>query len=150
MAPGSKVLNGFIFMKRKYSRSFDEISRIVEDTEEFFAHEGVNHTLRTAVDLCVEELFVNMVNYNTETQSNILIEMTAQPAGVQVSLTDFDVERFDPTVVREVDVESPAAERDPGGLGLYLVLKMVDSIHYEYRNRKSKITFNIRMIENNV
>lgn len=137
-------------MKKEYSRSFDEISRIVEDTEEFFAREGVNNTLRTAVDLCVEELFVNMVNYNTETQTNILIEMSAQADGVQVSLTDFDVERFDPTVVREVDVESPASERDPGGLGLYLVLKMVDSIHYEYRNRKSKITFNIRMIERNV
>jgi anti-sigma regulatory factor (Ser/Thr protein kinase) len=122
----------------------------VEDTEDFFARQGVNPSLRTAVDLCVEELFVNMVNYNIETQSNILIEMKAQEDGVQVSLSDFDVERFDPTVLREVDVESPAAERDPGGLGLYLVLKMVDSIHYEYRNRTSKITFNIRIIETNV
>lgn len=137
-------------MKKEYGRNFDEISRIVADTKDFFTREGVNNSLRTAVDLCVEELFVNMVNYNTETQSNILIEMTAQAEGVQVSLTDFDVERFDPTVHREVDIESPAAERDPGGLGLYLVLKMVDSIHYEYRNRKSKITFNIRMIEPNV
>jgi anti-sigma regulatory factor (Ser/Thr protein kinase) len=137
-------------MKKEYSRSFDEISRIVEDTEDFFARQGVNPSLRTAVDLCVEELFVNMVNYNIETQSNILIEMKAQEDGVQVSLSDFDVERFDPTVLREVDVDSPVAERNPGGLGLYLVLKMVDSIHYEYRNRTSKITFNIRMIEPNV
>ena len=30
---------------------------------------------------------------------------------------------------------------EPGGLGLYLVLKMADTIHYEYRDRTSKITF---------
>ena len=40
-----------------------------------------------------------------------------------------------------VDVDAPLENRTPGGLGLYLVLKMADSIHYEYRNRTSKITF---------
>ena len=43
--------------------------------------------------------------------------------------------------VIHVDTDAPLGERTPGGLGLYLVLKMVDSIHYEYRNRQSKITF---------
>ena len=61
--------------------------------------------------------------------------------GVEVSLTDYDVERFDPREVAPVDVDAPLDDRAPGGLGLYLVLKMVDSIHYEYRNRQSKITF---------
>jgi anti-sigma regulatory factor (Ser/Thr protein kinase) len=40
-----------------------------------------------------------------------------------------------------VDTDAPLSERTPGGLGLYLVLKMADSIHYEYHNRQSKITF---------
>jgi anti-sigma regulatory factor (Ser/Thr protein kinase) len=40
-----------------------------------------------------------------------------------------------------VDIDATLAERSPGGLGLYLVLKMADSIHYQYHNRKSKITF---------
>ncbi len=137
-------------MRNEYARSFDEISRIVSDTEGFFGSNGVDVSLRTAVDLCIEELFVNMVNYNTETDAEILIEMQAVQQGIQVSLTDFDVERFDPTVLNEVDVDAPVSERVPGGLGLYLVLKMVDSIHYEYSNRQSKITFTINVIEENV
>jgi anti-sigma regulatory factor (Ser/Thr protein kinase) len=64
--------------------------------------------------------------------------------GIEVSLTDFDVDRFDPTVRRDIDVDAPLAERTPGGLGVYLVLKMVDSIHYEYHDRQSKITFQIK------
>lgn len=132
-------------MQQRYQRNFDELRRIVADTERFFAANGINAELRTPVDLCVEELFVNMVTYNTESREQILLEMRAIDGGIEISLTDFDVERFDPTEVRDVDVNAPLAERSPGGLGLYLVLKMVDSIHYEYRNRRSKVTFTIRV-----
>jgi anti-sigma regulatory factor (Ser/Thr protein kinase) len=82
-----------------------------------------------------------MVTYNVETTEDILIQMSPHEHGVKVSLTDFDVERFDPREVTPVDIDASAEVRVPGGLGLYLVLKMVDSIHYEYRNRTSKITF---------
>jgi serine/threonine-protein kinase RsbW len=128
-------------MQRKFSRSFDELKEIVAFTEGFFTEAGIDPSLRFIVDLCVEELFVNMVTYDTETQEDILLEMHPHDLGVKVSMTDYGVERFDPRDGPAVDVDAPLEERDPGGLGLYLVLKMVDSIHYEYRNRTSKITF---------
>ena len=132
-------------MDKKYGRSFDQIQEIVADTERFFEEEKIDETLRMKVDLSLEELFVNMVSYNTETKKDILIEMRCIDRGVEVSLTDYDVERFDPTLASEVDVDAPLSERTPGGLGLYLVLKMADSIHYEYHDRKSKITFTNRV-----
>lgn len=132
-------------MKKKYSRNFDQIQEIVSDTERFFAREGVDASLRMKVDLSLEELFVNMVSYNTETQEDILIEMRPIEGGIEVSLTDFDVERFDPTLAGDVDVDAPLSDRTPGGLGLYLVLKMADSIHYEYQDRQSRITFTNRV-----
>ena len=137
-------------MQKKFSRSFDEIANLVAETEHFFAEQDIDPRLRTAVDLCIEELFVNMVKYNTETTKDIELGMRPIPGGIEVSLTDFDVERFDPTVSRDVDTDAPLAERTPGGLGVYLVLKMVDSIHYEYHDRQSKITFQIKMAHNNV
>ena len=51
------------------------------------------------------------------------------------------MERFDPRVAPVVDVNAPLEERTPGGLGLYLVMKMANSINYTYRDRTSKITF---------
>ena len=128
-------------MEQKFKRSFNELKNIVTMTELMFQEEGLEPDLRNVVDLATEELFVNMVTYNTESKENILIQMKPHEHGVEVSLTDYDVERFDPTSVRNIDVDAPLDERTPGGLGLYLVLKMVDSIHYEYRNRQSKITF---------
>ena len=124
-----------------FMRSFDELKNIVAFTHAFFDRQGVDASLRYIVDLCVEELFVNMVNYNTETDAAILIEMRPYEQGVEVSLTDYDVDRFDPREIRPVDIDAPLEKRVPGGLGLYLVLKMADAIHYEYRDRTSKITF---------
>jgi len=82
-----------------------------------------------------------MVTYDTETNSDILIEMNPNERGVEVIMTDFGVEKFDPRDAAAVDVGAPLEQRTPGGLGLYLVLKMVSSIHYEYRDRTSRITF---------
>jgi anti-sigma regulatory factor (Ser/Thr protein kinase) len=128
-------------MKQKFKRSFDELRNIVAMTETVFHEEGLDPGLRNVVDLATEELFVNMVTYNTESKEDILIQMSPHELGLEVSLTDYDVKRFDPTSAAGVDVEAPLDERSPGGLGLYLVMKMVDSIHYEYRNRQSRITF---------
>lgn len=128
-------------MQQTFGRSINELSRIVAFTDRFFARESIDPEMRYIVDLCVEELFVNMVTYNTETTADIQLEMTPLKQGVQVSLTDFDVDRFDPREIAPVDVEAPLEQRAPGGLGLYLVMKMADSIHYEYRDRTSTITF---------
>lgn len=128
-------------MQRKFKRDFNELKNIVKMTEAIFRETDMPASQRNVVDLATEELFVNMVTYNTETNEDILIEMVPHALGLEVRLTDYDVERFDPTAVAKVDVDAPLEEREPGGLGLYLVMKMVDSIHYEYRNRQSKITF---------
>lgn len=128
-------------MQQEFGRSLDELKNIVAFKDQFFAEYDIDESLRYMVDLCVEELFVNMVTYDTETDSDILIEMHPHEHGVKVSLTDFDVERFDPRQAKSVDIDAPLEQRTPGGLGLYLVLKMVSSIRYEYRNRNSKITF---------
>lgn len=128
-------------MLQLFERSFEELDKIVTMTEAFFLQAGISSDLRHVVDLAIEELFVNMVAYNTETKAPIKIEMQAYDNGVEVSLTDSDVGRFDPTTPRHVDVDAPLEDRNPGGLGLFLVLKMVDSINYQYRDRQSRITF---------
>jgi anti-sigma regulatory factor (Ser/Thr protein kinase) len=137
-------------MRKRYKRSFEEIQKIVADTEQFFVQENIDASLRMKVDLSLEELFVNMVTYNTETICEILIEMKPIDNGIEISLTDHDVNRFDPTASGQVDVDAPLADRTPGGLGLYLVLKMADSIIYEYHGRTSKITFTNKVTEADV
>jgi len=128
-------------MERAFQRNFDELSQIVAFSDAFFASEPVDPSLQNIVELCVEELFVNLVTYNRETSEDILIALEADDGGVRVTLTDRNVERFDPRSAPAPDIEASLDDRTPGGLGLYLVMKMADSIHYEYQDRSSKITF---------
>lgn len=71
------------------------------------------------------------------------LELKAVEGGVEVTLVDRGVERFDPTASPDVDIHAPIDERRPGGLGLHLIRRMVDSIDYRYSDatREGRITF---------
>ena len=137
-------------MTKTYPRSLSALESIVADTAHCFAEHGIDVSLRDIVDLAIEELFVNMLKYNRGARQDIALDIRPIELGVEVSLTDFDVDRFDPSQPVSVDIGAPLAERHPGGLGLYLIHKMVDSIQYEYRNRQSRITITKRVEPANV
>ena len=95
------------------------------------------------MDLAVEELFTNMVKYSPAGDAHIRIAMATTEGGVEVTLTDYDVDRFDVTQAPDANIDLPIEERRPGGLGLHLIRRLVDSLQYEYSNesRQSRITF---------
>lgn len=130
-------------MQQSFNRNFDELESIVKMTNAVCSEIALPKDKQYVVDLAIEELFVNMVNYNIETSEQISISVIPVDGGIEACLTDYDVDRFDPVNAPKVDVEAGLGERTPGGLGVYLVLKMVDSISYEYTNRQSKITFKV-------
>jgi serine/threonine-protein kinase RsbW len=128
---------------RLFERTFDSLPAIVAFTADVFASERIDPSLRTVVDLAIEELFTNMVKYSTGSKADVRIEMTAIDRGVEVTLIDYDVDRFDVTARPDVDVSLPIEQRKPGGLGLHLIRRLLDSIQYEYTesSRQSRITF---------
>ncbi len=128
-------------MQRKFTRSYDSLEDIFEFTKLFFETEGVEESVRFPVHFVVEELFTNVVKYNPGSASEILLEVGRTDGAIAVSMTDYDVDAFDVTVDRQVDTAVPLSERKVGGLGLHLIQKMVDSLEYDYTNRRSTITF---------
>jgi serine/threonine-protein kinase RsbW len=128
---------------RTFPRSFDSLQDIFAFTSGFFARERLDSGLLPTVDLVVEELFTNMVKYSTMSDAAVRIDLTGLGVGVEVTLTDYDVEPFDVTRSPEVNVKLPIEQRRPGGLGLHLIRRLVDSFEYEYskESRQSRITF---------
>lgn len=127
---------------RTFGRSFDALPAIFAFTRDEFARQGIDASLLPTVDFAVEELFTNMVKYGKGTEAEVRIALRGLASGVEVTLTDYDVEPFDVTKVPDVDVSLPIEQRRPGGLGLHLVRRLVDSVEYEYsrESRESRIT----------
>ena len=127
-------------MRKTFPRSFDSLGDIYVFTEQILTAAAVTDSSRQTVHLAIEELFTNIVKYGGGGH-DILLDVLAHDGSVIVSLTDFDADEFDVTTDREVDTSKPLDRRRPGGLGLHLVQKMVDSIEYDYHDRQSTIRF---------
>ena len=63
--------------------------------------------------------------------------------GVEVALTDYDVDAYDMTAAPEVDITLPLEQRRPGGLGMQLTRRMVEGLeyHYDRQRREARIVF---------
>jgi anti-sigma regulatory factor (Ser/Thr protein kinase) len=127
---------------RTFARSVAALDGLVAFTTEAFAREGIEPAVRHDVDFVLEELFTNVVKYGG-VAGVVRVEITGVPGGAEVVMIEEDAERFDPTRGPEVDVRAPVEKRVPGGLGLYLVRKLVDAIEYRYSEelRQGRITF---------
>ena len=126
-----------------FARSFDSLPSLVAFTADFFARQRVDASLLYPVDLALEELFTNMVKYSASGAPQVEVDIATVAGGVEVALTDYDVDRFDVTEAPEANVDLPIEQRRPGGLGLHLIRRMLDRVDYEYSEaeRKSRIRF---------
>jgi len=127
-------------MEKKFKREIKSLDKIFTFNSKFITKNKIDHSITFTLNLVIEELFTNMVKYDSENPNDILISLNKEENYLIISLTDFDVEPFDITKTEEVDIKQSLRDRKVGGLGLHLTKQMMDKIDYEYKNRISKIT----------
>ena len=133
-------------MEKKFKRELKSLDKISNFVSDFIARNGIDDSLTFTINLAVDELFTNMVKYNTQNKNEISISLNRDGNRLVVRLIDHDVEPFDMTKRGKVNTRQRLADRKPGGLGIHIVRKLVDKIDYEYRNRQSTVTL-IKMLE---
>ena len=93
-----------------------------------------------AVELAVEEIFVNIVCYAyPEGQGEVEISCGLDGRDFVMTFADQGVP-FDPTAYPKPDLEAPAGERPIGGLGIYLVCQYMDSVSYKREGSRNLLT----------
>jgi anti-sigma regulatory factor (Ser/Thr protein kinase) len=132
-------------MHKSFSREIASLDNIFDFMNEFFAAHMIDESFLSPVHLAVEELFTNMVKYNRGTNEAITITAELEPRCIRVTLTDPSGEPFDGNKASEVDVKKSLEERKVGGLGVYLVKRMMDSLDYSYADGKNTVTFTLQL-----
>lgn len=89
------------------------------------AHFDADSILQTT--LAAEEIFVNICHYAGVESADIDILVDGDEA--RVTFTDQGIE-YNPLEIPEPDVGAQGHERTPGGLGIFMVRRLVNSLDY--------------------
>lgn len=95
---------------------------------------------RLAIELAVEEVFVNIVKYACLPEAGkitVSCEHDSDNEAVEIRFLD-EGHPFNPLSMKDPDLKADLSERNPGGLGIYMLKKLMDRVEYDYvegRNR---------------
>ena len=118
----------------EFRREVDALGDIFAFLAKFVDGHAIDEKTAFCINLVVEELFTNMVRHNQGGGDSIALGIERRDDQVFLELIDTDVEPFDPDTAEIPQVDAGIEERHPGGLGIYLVKKIVDELKYEYEN----------------
>ncbi len=97
---------------------------------------------QTAIDIAVEELFVNIASYAYLPEIGIaVVQVTVheEPLSVEITFIDHG-KQYDPLAMEDPDTTLSVKERKKGGLGIFMVKKSMDNVTYEYKDGKNILT----------
>jgi len=123
-----------------FHRKIDELAKVFNLVERFFAEASVEDAVRYPVELAVEEVFTNVVRHNAEGGDKIEVKLRIEGDDLALSITDFDAPRFDLQRAKDPDVTLSLQDRKPGGLGVFLVKTMMDRVDYRHENGNGTVT----------
>lgn len=108
-------------------QTISEATEFVEGTMTSF---GVPISIAMKINIVVDEIYSNIVHYSTAQEASV----ECYVANGKITLIFKDNGKpYDPTDNADPDITLSAEERSIGGLGIYMVKKIMDEIRYEYR-----------------
>ena len=121
------------------TESFDSVlDYIVERCNEYGCSDDIVHKILTASS----EILANIESYAYENGGDIQIMTISRGRRVCIVFKDSGVP-FDPMQAEKPDVTLPLSQRKPGGLGIHIVQKLMDSVSYRYENGQNVLTIEI-------
>lgn len=89
------------------------------------------------LQIVADEIYSNIVRYSQAKNAKV----TAVQNGTVLSLRfEDDGKPYDPTTAAEPDITASAEEREIGGLGIFVVRNMMDSMDYRYKDGHNVLT----------
>ncbi len=92
--------------------------------------------------LALEEIVSNVIRhgYSPGEKGDIKVSFTFRPPAYEIEVADGGIP-FNPLSREDPDLDSPIAQRQPGGLGIYLVKKLADDLRYDRREGRNHLIF---------
>lgn len=126
----------------RISSKAPEVATLTDAIESFLARHQVSPSLAQIFSLAFDEIVTNVASYahNDDEDHLIDISIALDPHEISAAVVD-DGMAFDPLQIPEPDTTLSIEEREVGGLGIFLVRKLMDRVAYERRDDRNHLTF---------
>jgi serine/threonine-protein kinase RsbW len=118
-----------------------EIPRLLDWVETHCDAAAVSHDFARKLALALEEAVANVINHafaETPPPYHLAVTLTIDADHVAAEITD-NGKAIDPTTCSEPDCTLPLASRNPGGLGIHLMRKLMDRVDYRRVDSENRL-----------
>lgn len=89
--------------------------------------------------MACEEIIINVINYAyADLKGSLGISFVSNSLGIEMTFIDSG-RKFNPLEKPDADVTLSLDKRTAGGLGIYMVKKLMDNISYEYIQNQNRL-----------
>jgi serine/threonine-protein kinase RsbW len=126
-------------IEKKFAKDFLSLKAIFEFVGRFSVSSKLNESQAFSIKFAVEEVFTNMVKYNPG-KNDVTISLDKEGKKIRVGFVDVETKPFDITKKEDINPSLPIEKRRPGGLGIFLIKKLMDTVEYAHDGTHSRIT----------
>ena len=128
-----------IFESRIFNADLKELDNVFEYSSNLLKALDFSNRDITMINTAIEEVFVNIAKYAYDNNGTIEISLSEQNDFVKFVFKDSGV-KFNPLELKDPNINAKAEEREIGGLGIYMVKKIMNEVYYEYTDNQNILT----------
>ncbi len=133
--------------KARYSADFKNLDSIRDFVGEAAEQSGFSGKDVYSIQLAADEACSNIIEHAYEGMSDGEIEIACEVKGGQMSIIIHDHgKEFDITKVGKPNLSKNLDERQVGGLGVYLIHKLMDEVHFSSSKKTGNTLIMIKRI----
>ena len=126
-----------ICIKNKIS----ELEKVAQFVEEIGEELGLSMELQMNLNLVMEEMVTNVIFYAYPQDEEADIELLAKSDGKELTFVLSDQgKEFDPTAKEDADLDVNPADRELGGMGIFIVKNIMNKVTYQRLEGKNLLT----------
>jgi serine/threonine-protein kinase RsbW len=124
----------------KFSARFEFLDEIREFVAQVARKGGFSEKAVYSLQLAADEAASNIIEHAYEGVENAYLDVTCDMQDDTIVISMHDRGRsFDPSHVQEPNLTTDLSERQIGGLGIFLMRKIMDTVRYESNPRTGNL-----------
>ena len=128
-----------ILESRIFAADVKELDNLFEYSSRLLKILGFSNRNITMINTALEEVFVNVAKYAYDGTGTVEVSLSNNKSKVIFVFKDSG-KPFNPLDREDPNINASSDEREIGGLGIFMVKKIMDEVHYEYKNKQNVLT----------